>query len=251
MKKIILATIVGGFLAGAILVGAANAAAPGDLLYGLDRRLEALSLSLTTDPQSSNQLRQMVAQERLQEIQILAGRGDQATLDQALQSLNQEIEVAAGSGRGRSLNAGGNRPAQSQQAANQSDDDGDNEEDDDEDTNQGIYCNGGAENHHPAGDNLAEEHDVTYEEIMDWFCQGNGFGEIDLAYRISQLAGVSVTEVFDLRASGLGWGQIFQQYELNGGDVHGHGGAPEGAGPPEGHGRPDNPGGGHNNNHGH
>jgi hypothetical protein len=49
---------------------------------------------------------------------------------------------------------------------------------------------------------------VTYEEIMGWFCQGFGFGEIDLAYGLSQETSIPVAEIFALRQQGLGWGEI-------------------------------------------
>lgn len=45
---------------------------------------------------------------------------------------------------------------------------------------------------------------------MGWFCQHFGFGEIDLAYGLSRQYNLSVVQIFDLRRSGLGWGQIKQ-----------------------------------------
>ncbi|HRE26407.1 MAG TPA: hypothetical protein PK954_07215 [Anaerolineales bacterium] len=46
---------------------------------------------------------------------------------------------------------------------------------------------------------------------MGWFCQGYGFGEIELAYGLAAESDLTVVEVFALRQSGLGWGQIMQQ----------------------------------------
>ena len=43
---------------------------------------------------------------------------------------------------------------------------------------------------------------------MGWFCQHYGFGEIDLAYGLSNETGVSVTDTFALKAGGMGWGNI-------------------------------------------
>jgi hypothetical protein len=63
----------------------------------------------------------------------------------------------------------------------------------------------------PEAVKLAKTWGVTPEEIMSWFCQGFGFGEIDLAYSLAHQANVPVATVFDLRKSGLGWGQIKQQ----------------------------------------
>jgi hypothetical protein len=61
---------------------------------------------------------------------------------------------------------------------------------------------------HPTGTKLADRYKVDYEEIMEWFCQGFGFGEIDLAYGLSRQYNVPVEEIFALKSSGLGWGQI-------------------------------------------
>jgi hypothetical protein len=58
---------------------------------------------------------------------------------------------------------------------------------------------------------LAERYGVSYEEIMGWFCQRFGFGEIDLAYGLSRQTGVPVADIFDMRKSGLGWGEIKKQ----------------------------------------
>jgi hypothetical protein len=64
---------------------------------------------------------------------------------------------------------------------------------------------------HPQGTRLAERYDVPYDEIMEWFCNGFGFGEVNRAYSLSQKKSMSVEEVFALREDGLGWGQIKKQ----------------------------------------
>lgn len=71
-------------------------------------------------------------------------------------------------------------------------------------------------NPHPTGLTLANRYGVTYEEIMGWFCQGFGFGEIDLAYGLSLESGVPVTEIFAMRTAGMGWGQIKQELGTKG-----------------------------------
>jgi len=65
-------------------------------------------------------------------------------------------------------------------------------------------------NPQPKGQKLAREYGVDYGEIMGWFCQHFGFGEIDLAYGLSRQYSISVEQIFALRRSGLGWGQIKQ-----------------------------------------
>ncbi|HVN54715.1 MAG TPA: FecR family protein [Anaerolineaceae bacterium] len=60
----------------------------------------------------------------------------------------------------------------------------------------------------PEGLRLAQRYGVAYEEIIGWFCNGFGFGEIQQAYELSQTYNIPVAEIFRLRTQGLGWGQI-------------------------------------------
>jgi hypothetical protein len=69
-----------------------------------------------------------------------------------------------------------------------------------------INCTGA--DPQPKAQTLAEQYGVPYEEIMGWFCQGFGFGEIDLAYSLSLETGVPVADIFAMKSSGLGWGEI-------------------------------------------
>jgi hypothetical protein len=63
-------------------------------------------------------------------------------------------------------------------------------------------------NPQPTGLTLATRYGVPYDEIMGWFCQGFGFGEIDLAYTLSAQSGMSVGDIFAMKSSGMGWGVI-------------------------------------------
>jgi ferric-dicitrate binding protein FerR (iron transport regulator) len=78
-----------------------------------------------------------------------------------------------------------------------------------------VSCTGGESQ--PKAQALAEQYGVSYEEIMGWFCQGFGFGEIDLAYSLSLETDVPVADIFAMKASGMGWGEI--KKELTG-DAH-------------------------------
>jgi hypothetical protein len=60
----------------------------------------------------------------------------------------------------------------------------------------------------PEAMRLAQRYSVPYDEIMQWFCKGFGFGEIDLAYGLSKTSGLPVSDIFSMRSSGLGWGEI-------------------------------------------
>ena len=63
---------------------------------------------------------------------------------------------------------------------------------------------------HPAGTTLAGDLGVPYEEIMGWFCQGFGFGDIKIAYGLSGEFGVPVEEIFAMKLGEMGWGRIRQ-----------------------------------------
>jgi hypothetical protein len=63
-------------------------------------------------------------------------------------------------------------------------------------------------NPQPTGLTLSQRYGVPYEEIMGWFCQGFGFGEIDLAYTLSRQWGIPVDQIFAMKSSGMGWGVI-------------------------------------------
>lgn len=83
-------------------------------------------------------------------------------------------------------------------------------EDDEQEEEPGEEIKGvcSHEKQHPVGLKLAEKYGVSYEEIMGWFCQNFGFGEIDLAYEMSLQSGISVEELFAMKADGTGWGNI-------------------------------------------
>lgn len=68
-------------------------------------------------------------------------------------------------------------------------------------------------NPQPKGMSLAQKYGVPYEEIMGWFCQGFGFGEIDLAYALSWQTGKPVEEIFAMKSGGMGWGEIKKQLQ--------------------------------------
>jgi hypothetical protein len=63
----------------------------------------------------------------------------------------------------------------------------------------------------PRATTLAERYGVPYETIMEYFCSGFGFGEIERAYDLSLETGTPVEEIFALCESGLGWGEIRDQ----------------------------------------
>ncbi|MEW6649786.1 MAG: DUF5667 domain-containing protein [Chloroflexota bacterium] len=79
----------------------------------------------------------------------------------------------------------------------------------------GNYCANPTEQH-PAGMKLAAEYGVTYEEVIGWFCQGYGMGEIMLALQTSQKTGLPAADLLAMKTELGGWGQVWQQLGLIG-----------------------------------
>ncbi len=63
----------------------------------------------------------------------------------------------------------------------------------------------------PVGQRLADDFGVSYDEIMGWFCQGFGFGEIARAYLMADSSGDPAASYFDQRQAGMGWGEIVKE----------------------------------------
>jgi len=76
--------------------------------------------------------------------------------------------------------------------------------------NQGNYCSDLTQQH-PVGAKLAAEYGVTYEQVMGWFCQGYGMGEIMLALQASQKSGLPADQFFAMKQQQGGWGKVWQE----------------------------------------
>lgn len=220
--SILVAVVLIFGIAGGVLVGVADAAAPGDPLYGVDRGVEDLRLNLTTNPDSLQGLHEQFAQERLDEVQALIERGDQELLEQALEELGQALVQASG-GDGALETASqedqdlgeDNRDDGDRDDDSDADDDGDSDQDGEDDLK--AYCDGESEKRHPAVEKLANSfEDVGYEKIIEWACSGYSFGDIKHAYSINQATGAPVEELFEKLDSGQEWGEIKQEYDLKG-----------------------------------
>ncbi len=94
------------------------------------------------------------------------------------------------------------------------DDDDDEDEDADDDEDEGDRCTGN--DPHPAGEKLAAEYDVEYDDVMGWFCDGYGFGEIVLAIEAADQAEMDIDEVLDMKGEQGGWGRVMQELGLIG-----------------------------------
>ena len=66
----------------------------------------------------------------------------------------------------------------------------------------------------PPASHVRKERSVA----RDIGCPGGDLDEIDRAYQLSRQMGAPVGQVFAMRQSGMGWGQIREQLEVRPGD---------------------------------
>ncbi len=108
---------------------------------------------------------------------------------------------------------------------NQGDDDLETEEEEEkEDKNKeefegksnSSYCSDKKESEHPFAAAISDTYSTSVSVVMDYFCQGYGFGEVMLALQTNQINNEEVSTMLDLRRSGQGWGQIWQDMKLIG-----------------------------------
>jgi len=79
-----------------------------------------------------------------------------------------------------------------------------------------AYCSGEKEKNHPAAVFLHLTFNKEIEEIMGYFCDGFGFGQISLALQTEKVTGVEYGTLLANRAEGQGWGQIWQELGYKG-----------------------------------
>jgi len=89
-------------------------------------------------------------------------------------------------------------------------------EPEDQGKSESAYCSGEKEKLHPVASKIASIFDATYEEVIGYFCDGFGFGQIILAYQTSKITGVDVAELLASREEGKGWGQIWKELGFKG-----------------------------------
>jgi hypothetical protein len=209
------------------VIYAADAAVPGDPLYGVDQAVESARLGLTHRPESVMNLLLSLAEERLREAEELAAQQDEGNLGVVLDNygatvsaLAQTLGTVEGADRA-TLTALLDQAFSDHDVrltkilgpvvvADAADEGG--EETGEEDA---AYCVGAGP--HPTAQRLAETYDATYEEIMGWFCDdGYGLGEIEHALQTSEATALSVQEVLDLKTGLGGWGEVWQDLGLIG-----------------------------------
>ncbi len=81
-------------VASGMLVSAADAAVPGDWMYGVDRTMEGLRVRLALDSRQKAQVERQLALERLREAQMLARRGETESVERLRQESRQAMLAA-------------------------------------------------------------------------------------------------------------------------------------------------------------
>jgi hypothetical protein len=207
---------------------AADGALPGDRLYGIDQAMESVRLNLTSDPETAAELLLAFAGERLSEAEELSQKGDEKNLEDALNSYGETISsvaqtLATAEGVDKAALAALLDEAFSVHEErvgrifeNTGEDGDDGAEDDEPEEDECDHCVG--VDPHPVGKSLAESYDdVSYEDIMTWFCDGGyGFGEIMLALETSEETDMSPEELLALKTELGGWGLVWQELGLIG-----------------------------------
>ncbi len=231
MTAAIVALVLAMLATGGV-VYASDGAAPGDALYGVDLAVEQARLGLTANPGRAVQLQLGFANERLEEAEELIGEGDMEHLGEALggygriiSSVVHTIHSAEGldeeeltdllEGELARHGARLGHTVEQMEQTQEGDEPG------------ADFCVGA--DPHPVAQALDELYEnVSYEDIMGWFCDGNfGFGEIALALQTSEETGMLAGDILGMRSEVGGWGQVWRELDLTRGNRPDHAGQPE------------------------
>ena len=235
MAGVAVALVVALVVSSGGVIYAADAAAPGDPLYGVDQAVESARLGLTHRPESVMNLLLSLAEERLLEAEELAAMQDEGNLGVVLEnygatvsSLARTLSTVEGADKAALTalldNAFSNHEGRLTRilgpvVADQDVDEGEEapEEKGAPEEEGAEYCVGA--DPHPTAQALADEHGVTYEEVMGWFCDGRyGLGEIKHALETSAREGVDMSagDLLALKTQLGGWGEVWQSLGLIG-----------------------------------
>ena len=228
MAGVALALVIALIVSSGGVIYAADAAVPGDPLYGIDQAVESARLSLTRRPESVMNLLLALAEERLLEAEELAAMQDEGNLGVVLENYGATVSSLARTlgtvegGKQAELttvldNAFSKHEGRLTKILGPAVADPPEEEGEE-------YCVGAEV--HPAAQALADKHGVTYQEVMDWFCGAEygseeikyGLGEIKHALETSARKDVelSAAELLALKTKLGGWGEVWQHLGLIG-----------------------------------
>lgn len=101
-----------------------------------------------------------------------------------------------------------------------------------------AFCSSRKDKPHPLAVGIAATYGFSEADVMTYFCDGYGFGQIMLALQTEELGGDDVSVTLSERRMGKGWGQIWKESDLIGkpeeaSSPPGHLKRPAHAGPPE------------------
>lgn len=86
-------------------------------------------------------------------------------------------------------------------------------EEDSSPSTPGVDINCTETNPHPLGQSIAETFDLTYEEVMTWFCSGYTFEHILIALQTSRETDLPAEELLEMSES-KSWEEIWEEVEL-------------------------------------
>jgi hypothetical protein len=66
-------------------------------------------------------------------------------------------------------------------------------------------------NPHPLAESMTEQFEVTYEEVMTWYCDGAAFSDILLALETVDLVDESVEDLLSMVKEDMTWEEIWQE----------------------------------------
>jgi hypothetical protein len=66
---------------------------------------------------------------------------------------------------------------------------------------------------HPVAQGIARKFDVTYEEVMTWFCGGHSFDDILLALETAELVDRPADELLTMKENSS-WDQLWEELGL-------------------------------------
>lgn len=72
---------------------------------------------------------------------------------------------------------------------------------------------------HPVAQAIANAYGVSYAEVMNFHCQGMGFGNIVRAYELARLGGGTANQYLERHRNGEGWGNIRKDSDVNPSDL--------------------------------
>jgi hypothetical protein len=202
---------------------AADDAVPGERLYGIDKAMEWAQLSITVKPLATLKLLLSFAEERLQEAEKLSAIGDEWNLEVALDGYGAAItQVAQTIGRVESADTAALAALVDESFSSHAarlasiyqDITGGEGKEPAAEEDRPTRC--ADQSPHPVAVRLAQSYGESPDQVMAWFCEGHGFGDIMQALSTGREARVDAATLLARRAELGGWGLVWRSLGLIG-----------------------------------